>query len=229
MSLWVKIANFFKNLFSSKPSEDRRELPSGEVISINKGNTFPDISHHESCDFSKFKGKDMIFKATEHVGHIDRTLAKNLANCKAKGIRYGVYHYYRVGYDPISQAKHFIETVELDNLKSCFHLPVVDYETIGNFSSKRLKKAIPDLKVFIRYINKQTGRKMRIYTGDYLLGYLELDDSFLSICDAPWVARYYGTDKKPQNSSPWPEIWAHQFSDKEPCEGIGECDMNIFY
>jgi GH25 family lysozyme M1 (1,4-beta-N-acetylmuramidase) len=230
------------NLPEVKPTPSPIEVPSETMphkeaaqpdseASIKPFLNFPDISHYEPCDFNKFNGNDLLTKATEGKSMIDGTLKFNMEQCKKKGIRFGAYHFYKTDVDPIIQANHFIKTVGLDNLKDFFYEPIVDYETTKGQTEADLKKAIPQLKLFIQEIYKQTGRWPMFYTYESLLVYLELD-LFFTNCRL-WIARY---GKEPTKLAPWKEYWAWQFSDGEipspkypdSFPGIGRCDTNIF-
>jgi lysozyme len=202
------------------------------VLSIKPFLNFPDISHYEPCDFNKVEGfNDMITKATEGESMIDGTLKFNMNNCKKKDIRFGAYHFYKCNIDPIIQATHYIKAVGLDNLKSFYYEPIVDYETTKGQTEENLKKAIPELKIFINYIYEQTGRYTIFYSYESLIAYLELD-SYFTNCKL-WIARY---GKEPTKLAPWKEYWAWQYSDGEipspkyndSFPGIGRCDSNIF-
>ena len=203
-----------------------------DVPEVNQ--TFVDISHHKTIDFSKFQFEDCIFKVTEHVSHIDSKFKTYLQECKSRGIRYGVYHYYRVQYDPIQQAKHFIKTIGLENLKSCYHLPVVDYEVIGQGKSpeKALYNDLADLKKFIEYVSEQTGRECRIYSNDSMMRYLAAGferHGIHEITDLPWIARYHSKSNTPQYFSPWSGYWAHQYTDLGKMDGSSDnIDFNYF-
>ena len=245
-----KIKAFFASLLGGKksspapintPSEPSKspdpvvipESGSGEQRAFNN---FPDISHYEPCDFSKFKANDMITKATEGASIIDSTFKTNMEGCKKLGVRFGAYHFFIAKTDPIAQAKFFISTVGLDNLKSFYHSPIVDYETSKGQTEADMKNDVPDLKIFIKHVYDQTGRKVRLYTYETLLIYLNLDaEFFLQYCELPWLARY---GKEPVNFKPWSGMWAWQYSDGEysnnppysdSFEGIGRCDANKFY
>lgn len=196
------------------------------------GLLFPDISDYRKCDFTKFDGQDLIFKATDGTKLVHKTLKPNMEECFKRGIRQGVYHFYRVHPDPVDQADFFVKTVGVENLKNMYHLPIVDFESVSNPKAGRLqdnqmlKKDIADLKLFIKRVNELTGRKMRIYMGAYAFEYMKLDNEFLELCDEPWIAHY---SKAPTFFAPWSKPWAHQRADDEHFNGIGPCDVNIFY
>jgi lysozyme len=200
---------------------------------------FPDISHYETCDFSEFEVNDMLTKATEGVSFIDSTLKFNMEGCKKKGIRFGAYHFYLVAIDPIIQARHYIDTVGLENLKSFYYEPIIDFETKEDPKTKHkiqdeadLKNAIPDLKKFLNYIEIETGRVPMFYSYESLIQYLELDSSFEKY--RLWIARY---GKEPTSFLPWKKYWSWQYADGEisnpkysdSFKGIGRCDANVFY
>lgn len=253
LKLFYALLNWFKKKpeITIKPSESKPEnKPKQDVIDaiLNKVEeekknpiqlplpvekpflNFPDISHYEKCNFDLFEVNDMLTKATEGGSFVDSTLKFNMEQCKKRGIRFGVYHFYRTGVDPIIQANHFIKTVGLNNLKDFYYEPIVDYEKTNGQTEADLKKDIPDLKLFIQEIYKQTGRWPMFYTYESLLVYLELDSFFLN-CRL-WIARY---GKEPTKLAPWKSYWAWQYSDGEISspkyndnfKGIGRCDANI--
>jgi GH25 family lysozyme M1 (1,4-beta-N-acetylmuramidase) len=246
MPKWLQaIINFFKPAKKIPVIVKDPDEPSVVVIdeSLPTVETtdgfFPDISRYEPCDFEKFDGDDMIFKATDGGSWIDPKLNHHMAGCASKKIKSGVYHFYRVGVDPIDQAKHFIKSVGLENLTSMHYEPILDYETVTNKrvgplqSEADMKLDREDAKKFLRYIYEQTGRKCMFYTYESLLAYLELDSSFKDLCSRLWIARY---GKKPTRFAPWSSAWAWQYSDGEYSDnppyndnfkGIGRCDANI--
>lgn len=225
----------------NKPTPSPMPEPTTEPIphkdtaqpSVKPFINFPDISHYEPCDFNKVEGfNDLITKATEGTSFIDGTLKKNMEGCQKKEIRFGVYHFYKVNSDPIAQAKFFIKTVGLDNLKSFYYPAIIDFETSKGQDEAAMKKAIPDAKKFIEYIFEQTGRWPIFYTYESLLNYLNLDESFTK-CPL-WIAKY--SLNEPKKIAPWKTYWAWQYADgeiKNPkyndnFPGIGRCDANIF-
>ena len=222
-----RFIRWIKSLFTKKPDRNARETVNNTPdVRYKYYYSFPDVSHWKPVDYEEFKGFDLIFKATEGKSFVDSTFIFNMMKCKERGIRYGVYHFYRTNIAPEIQAKNFITTVGLDNLRSMSYLPVVDYETANGQTRKDLARNMKNLKIFIRLVNEQTGRKMRVYTGDSLMGYLKFDKEFTELCDNPWVARY--SDKPPKNSGPWEKVWAWQYADNDFARGIGQCDMNRF-
>ena len=190
---------------------------------------FVDISHHKTIDWNKFNYNDCMMKATEHTSHVDSKFKEFLKECKARGIRVGFYHYYRVQYDPIEQAEHFINTVGLGDFRDAYHLPVIDLEAIGNGSNNDIIRAIPDVVEFAKHVTARTGRKCRIYSGDYLMGLLSSEfrsNGMHYICAEPWIARYPST---PRNYAPWKKAWSHQYSESGKVKWSNDdIDMNRF-
>ena len=175
------------------------------------------------------------------VSGLTPQLYTRMSECFKREINLGVYHFYRADIDPIIQAKHFINSVGLTNLKNMFYEPIIDFETVTNRNvgplqnESNMKSALPNLKKFILYIVEQTGRKPMFYTYESLLKYLNLDSFFLDNCSRLWIARY---GRKPTFFKPWDKPWAYQFSDGEYSErpmwddyfeGIGRCDANILW
>lgn len=230
-----KLFNYIKRLFKKEQKKPATAivvtpLPPQEPSKI--GDIFPDISHWNHCDFEKFTGKDMILKASDGATRIDPEFFSNLENCIKKGIRTGAYHFYRTGPDPIKQAVLFIKTVGLENMKSMFHLPVVDFESVSGSnvgqkqSNEDLRKDMDDLVTFVKYLHEKTERKCRIYTGRYAFDKMNWSLELLKYCDSPWIADYTG--KQPTNSKPWDKIWAWQFSSTHNFDGLKGVDANKF-
>ena len=216
---------------SSDPKPVPVDLPVGAPSSYIK--TFPDVSHFEKCDFSKFDCDILLTKATDGLHFVDETLKVNIDECKKRNIKFGAYHFYRTATDPIDQAKHYIETVGLENLKSFYIEPIIDYETVDKVQSESdLKDNIPNMKKFMDYVFQQTGRLPMFYSYESLIQFLELDESMAKY--RLWIARY---GKEPTSYRPWKEYWAWQFSDgnitnpkyKDSFNGIGRCDSNVFF
>jgi lysozyme len=207
--------NWFKNLFKKKV-----------VVIVNESLTgsFPDISHYEHCNFSVFSGKDLITKATEGSGFIDNTLETIVKGCKEKGIRLGVYHFYRCNIDPIVQAKYFISVVGLDNLETFYHEPILDYETTNGQTELDLKNNIPNMKIFMKYIEAAVGRRPIFYANLSSLRRFQLDESFTKY--KLWIAH---PGSEPTDIAPWKNYWAWQYSFEAFFPGIGKCDGNKFY
>lgn len=227
-SLWNKflILIGLRKKESKKPKYPTNTPAPIKTDELDYSAPFPDVSHWESVDFSMFKGEFLITKASEGASYIDPTLEPIIYNCMKHNINLGFYHFFRCDSNIESQVDNFIDAVGLMTLKNSFCLPIVDYETAKGQDAKDLKKSLHKLKKFIKLLNKRTGVKCRIYTGDYMMKYLDFDDSFLELCKAPWIARYSNT--MPKNLGPWGKIWAWQFSDSFSFMGIGECDGNYF-
>lgn len=226
---------YIKSLFTKeqkKPAPPKIEVPSVPTKPSQPGDIFPDVSHWNHCDFSKFTGKDMILKASDGATRVDPEFFANLGNCIKNGIRVGAYHFYRTGPDPIKQADLFIKTVGLENMKTMYHLPVVDFESVSgsNVGQKQtnedLRKDMDDLVKFVKHLHDQTGRMCRIYTGRYAFDKMNWSLELLKYCDSPWIADYTG--KQPTNSKPWDKIWAWQFTSDYNFDGLESADANKF-
>lgn len=187
-----------------------------------------DISHWTKCDFIKYNAKDLIFKATQGDSFIDSDFHKNLEGCLLNGIRYGFYHFYDVRKDPIAQAKHFISATRMNLRTDMYHLPILDYENNGSRQDNLdLAKNLNEVVAFCKYVYENTGHKVRIYTGDYLMGSLQWPTVLLRYTENPWVARY--SKEPPKNSGIWDKVWAWQFSEKyNGIKGLNSCDANRF-
>lgn len=196
-------------------SKFTKKVPVKSEITI-EGLRFADISHWEKINFSKYEPKVLFTKATEGIKNADPTFKNIQAECKARGIRFGAYHFFRNNLPAITQAKHFLNIVKEFDLP-----PVLDIESLDGSSTVACKQFI---KSWLDYVEKETGMVPIIYSGHAFLVALELDESFARY--PLWLARY--TSITPVAPSPWKEWAIWQFSDKAAFKGIGECDGNIY-
>lgn len=99
-------------------------------------------------------------KATEGVDLIDDQFTRNWKAARAVSVPRGAYHFFHFNSDAVSQAEHFIKTIE--PAKGDL-LPMVDVETddgIVDIASK-----VQSLSRFITHVEKAIGgRRMLIYT-----------------------------------------------------------------
>lgn len=193
-----------------------------------------DVSHWDDgqksdlIDWKKLNlAEFVIIKATDGETFVDEEFSYNWKQAKENGFVRGAYHFYRTNRDPIKQAKFFLKTVgKLDDLD----LPlVIDFETDPKRGQKeeQLKAAIVsgDVKKFLDYIEKETGKTPIFYSYHAVLIYLNLDKSFEKY--PLWLARY--TNKIPAAPAPWKDWIIWQYSDNGMIEGIKKgCDFNVF-
>ncbi len=155
-----------------------------------------------------------FIKATEGKHMKDKRFKENWKEAKENGIPRGAYHYYLPDGSPKTQAKNFMETIQLlpGDLP-----PVIDIEDRGIGIHKSF---ISNIKVFLTEVGNFCKCKPIVYSYDsfyenYLKG--EFNDYPL------WIARY-GAEKPAEEKF---HFW--QFTDRAQVDGIGpKVDMNVF-
>ncbi|SEQ89958.1 glycoside hydrolase family 25 protein [Pedobacter rhizosphaerae] len=157
-----------------------------------------------------------FIKATEGLLLVDPYFQRNWREAPKVGILCGAYHFFRPKKDGKSQAKFFLQVV---NIEKGDLPPVVDIESLDGVSPLKMRAELSD---FLNYVEMKTKVRPIIYTGlkfheDYLDGHFD---------DYPlWVAHYYQPRLK-LDKSRW-KFWQH--SDKAKINGIGHVvDFNAF-
>ncbi|GGI24737.1 glycoside hydrolase family 25 protein [Pedobacter mendelii] len=157
-----------------------------------------------------------FIKATEGILLVDPYFQRNWREAPKAGIICGAYHFFRPKRDGKTQAKFFLQVV---NIEKGDLPPVVDVESLDGVSPLKMRAELSD---FLNYVEMKTKVRPIIYTGlkfyeDYLEGDFE---------DYPlWIAHYY-QPKLRLDKSKW-KFWQH--SDKAKINGIGHVvDFNAF-
>jgi len=157
-----------------------------------------------------------FIKATEGLLLVDPYFQRNWREAPKAGIICGAYHFFRPKRDGKSQAKFFLQVV---NVEKGDLPPVVDIETLDGVSPLKMRAELAD---FLNYVEVKTKVRPIIYTG---LKFYEdyLQDNF---DEYPlWIAHYY-QPKLRLDRSRW-KFWQH--SDKAKINGIGHVvDFNAF-
>ena len=157
-----------------------------------------------------------FIKATEGLLLVDPYFQRNWREAPKAGIICGAYHFFRPKRDGKTQAKFFLQVV---NVEKGDLPPVVDVETLDGVSPLKMRAELSD---FLNYVEMKTKVRPIIYTG---LKFYEdyLSDSF---DEYPlWIAHYY-QPKLRLDKSRW-KFWQH--SDKAKINGIGHIvDFNAF-
>lgn len=179
------------------------------------GILFADVSHYKPINFMLYDCPAVVTKATEGESMIDGTYQKVKSGAKAKGIKFGAYHFFRCNKSPIKQAEHFIKTAGLD----C-DFYVLDIETEDGTKPYLIKQLIDP---WLKYVHEKTGKLPVIYSGHAFIVSMNLDDSFAKY--PLWLARY--TSIIPKAPAPWKEWVWWQYSDNAFYNGIGNCDGNL--
>ncbi|MNK29741.1 Lysozyme M1 precursor [compost metagenome] len=157
-----------------------------------------------------------FIKATEGVLMVDPYFQRNWREAPKSGIICGAYHFFRPRKDGKTQAKFFLQVV---NVEKGDLPPVVDIESLDGVSPLKMRAELSD---FLNYVELKTKVRPIIYTG--LKFYEDYLDTHFS--DYPlWIAHYYQPKLRLDNSR-W-KFWQH--SDKAKINGIGHVvDFNAF-
>jgi lysozyme len=162
------------------------------------------------------KVKFAFIKATEGLLQVDPYFQRNWREAPKVGIICGAYHFFRPKRDGKTQAKFFLQVV---NIEKGDLPPVVDIESLDGVSPVKMRAELAD---FLNYVEVKTKVKPIIYSGlkfyeDYLEEHFE---------EYPlWIAHYY-QPKLRMDKSRW-RFWQH--SDKAKINGIGHVvDFNAF-
>jgi len=162
------------------------------------------------------KVKFAFIKATEGLLQVDPYFQRNWREAPKVGIICGAYHFFRPKRDGKTQAKFFLQVV---NIEKGDLPPVVDIESLDGVSPVKMRAELAD---FLNYVEVKTKVRPIIYSGlkfyeDYLEEHFE---------EYPlWIAHYY-QPKLRMDKSRW-RFWQH--SDKAKINGIGHVvDFNAF-
>ena len=157
-----------------------------------------------------------FIKATEGLLQVDPYFQRNWREAPKVGIICGAYHFFRPKRDGKTQAKFFLQVV---NIEKGDLPPVVDIESLDGVSPVKMRAELAD---FLNYVEVKTKVRPIIYSGlkfyeDYLEEHFE---------EYPlWIAHYY-QPKLRMDKSLW-KFWQH--SDKAKINGIGHVvDFNAF-
>lgn len=175
-----------------------------------------DLSHHNplsedaSGHMADWGISFAILKVTEGIDYKDPAYDAHHAALSDRDIVLGSYHFYVLTDDPTDQAKWFLKNAKEGSIL------IVDVERAGH-------KIGPDLPAqvdtFVKHVEKQTGQRVIIYSGDSIYGkYL----TGLSSKHSIWVADYQLMPDIPDWS-----LW--QFYDNVHLSGIkGGVDATVF-
>ena len=184
-----------------------------------------DLSHYQGdVDWTalathranRFPLRFVFIKATEGATHTDPRFNENFEAARQNGFIRGAYHYFIPQTDAAEQARHFINTVKLEDGDLP---PVLDVEITGKRPTEELQEAV---KVWMDTIEAHYGVKPILYTS-YKFKRRHLDTP--DINQYPyWIAHYYVDAVRYRGS--W-AFWQH--TDVGRVEGIdGKVDLNVF-
>lgn len=184
--------------------------------------TFADLSHWEShFDIDTYECPILINKCSDGLKFVDKTHAPRKKICEERGIVYSGYHFFECGMDAEKQATFY--KISHGEFK---YNPILDFETNKGQNEKDLKNHKEECLVFLKCIEKLTGKTPIIYTGLALAKFLNLDSRFAVY--PLWISAYRSKFNPPIAPMPWTEFFAWQYSENEPINGIWNCDANIY-
>lgn len=168
-----------------------------------------------------------ITKATEGVGYLNPTFARNWLEIRAAGIKRGAYHFAEPDVNrPEDEADYFLANVARVGGLAAGDMLALDLED-KNGSLKRANDIGGWALAWLRYVERQTGVAPLLYTAPNvirehsLFGYPALPRYPL------WLAAYQTAP--PPVPAPWSSIAIWQHSDEGSVPGIvGNVDLNRF-
>ncbi|MBD0288656.1 MAG: glycoside hydrolase family 25 protein [Flavisolibacter sp.] len=170
----------------------------------------------QAMQVKKIKLRFTFIKATEGTGRSDPFFKRNWKKAKESGITRGAYHFFTPWKDGKTQAKNFIQTVQLE---SGDLPPVLDVEQLRGATPQQLRTGVLE---WLKEVEAHYGVTPIIYTNaDFYQRYLgaAFDDYPL------WVAHYL-QPHQPRIGRQW-SFWQH--SEQGRVNGIlSKVDFNVF-
>ena len=168
-----------------------------------------------------------ITKATEGVGYLNPTFARNWPEIRASGLKRGAYHFAELGANmPEAEADYFLANVSRVGGLAAGDMLALDLEDKDG-SLKRANDVGGWALAWLRYVERQTGVVPLLYTApnviteNSLFGYPALARYPL------WLAAYRETP--PPVPAPWQSIAIWQHTDEGSVTGVvGNVDLNRF-
>jgi len=183
-----------------------------------------DVSSYQgTVDWTQFAGGGSTFafiKATEGLHTVDSQFARNWATAKSAGLVRGAYHFFYPHLDPVGQARHFSQIVDIEagDLP-----PVLDLEVADNFTPSALAGVVQQ---FLDALERAKGAPPIIYVSPgFWTGSMGNSTAFGKY--PLWVAHWgVALPTVPSNWSDW-TFW--QTSAHGHVPGIsGEVDLDQF-
>lgn len=150
----------------SKQASDRET----KAVKVDKTELSPiygiDISkfQHNEIDSLTSKADSLKFvfcKSTGGITYTDPKFKENWSKIKEKGFVRGTYHFYYCKDNPVKQATHFTNTVDL---QAGDIPPVVDFEGASLNSKETVEVIQKNLLIFLKEVENKTGILPIIYT-----------------------------------------------------------------
>lgn len=190
-----------------------------------------DVSHYQGrIDWRQVARSGHHFaiaKATEGRTYIDQTYLRNKVLAEANGLAFGAYHFARPDRGPndaVREANHFLDVARLEPGNV---IPVLDLETTGGLSHRRLTRWI---LTWLRRVHERIGVRPMVYTSP--VGWAERTGNTTAVAEAGydvlWVA-HWGVREPALPARDWGgagwSLW--QRSDCGSVPGIRGCvDVN---
>jgi GH25 family lysozyme M1 (1,4-beta-N-acetylmuramidase) len=191
-----------------------------------------DVSHYQGrIDWGRVARSGnhfVIAKATEGRTYIDHTYRRNKEQAEAHDLAFGAYHFARPDkgpHDAVREANHFLDVARLEPGNV---IPVLDLESTGGLSHRRLTRWI---LTWLRRVRERLGVNPMVYTSP--LGWAARTGNTTAVAnagfDALWVA-HWGVRRPSLPAREWGghgwTVW--QRSDCGSVPGIRGCvDVNM--
>ncbi|HEX8458506.1 MAG TPA: glycoside hydrolase family 25 protein [Pyrinomonadaceae bacterium] len=181
-----------------------------------------DVSHYQGAvNWADVRAAGCAFafaKATESTSIVDPQFAVNWNGMKEAGLVRGAYHFFRPEQDGVAQARHFLQTVQLETGDLP---PVIDIELNDGVVGDALIEGVGN---WIDTVAQATGMTPVIYTAAYFWN-AYMNDGFGKF--PLWIAHYASAP------DPLPHGWANwtfwQYSQSLTIPGVnGTADHNRF-
>lgn len=186
-----------------------------------------DVSRYQgNIDWQVLSREKITFayiKATEGSGHTDERFADNWSQAAGTGLKTGAYHFFSFDSPAVTQAEHFIRTVQpFEGMLP----PAVDFEFYGDkkVNPPPVEQTVEELRIMLEMLDEHYGMTPVLYATEesYSL-YLEgrFDEYPL------WIRNVIG---RPHTDRDW-TFW--QYTNRGRLDGYeGEerfIDLNVFF
>ena len=163
-----------------------------------------DVSHFQgTIDWKAVEGAGIRFtfiKATQGTRWVDPRFKANWTEVAKTGIRRGAYHFLDPDVDGTAQARHFLDTVTLEDGDL---LPVVDVETKG-------PDLVANLEKFLAEIRRQTRLEAMIYVSPAFWNEHVKDARTEPWPNPLWIAEYGVSEPRAAiGLGPW-QVWQYE-------------------
>ena len=160
-----------------------------------------------------------FIRVSDGLDSPDQHFADNWAGASAVGLLRGAYQYFRPSEDAAAQAAVFLQAVS--RLRPGDLPPVLDVETLDGLPAKDV---VPQIRKWLSYIAKRTGRTPILYTNSSTWTALGAPD--LSAYPL-WLARWEAECPPPLPGFPRWHFW--QYANNGRVDGIeGAVDLDWF-